>query len=100
MTLVQLFKNVWPFVRPYGWLVFAALFLTLIGSFTAQVNALILKYTVDEVNELIQQGAGLEEGINILIPSSKPAPCCMISLTSSTVYLRIRALMISYNKEQ
>jgi len=67
MTLVQLFKNVWPFVRPYGWLVFAALFLTLIGSFTAQVNALILKYTVDEVNELIQQGAGLEEGINILI---------------------------------
>src|SRR5690606_5520572 len=67
MTLPQLFKNVWPFVKPYGWLVFAALFLTLIGSFTAQVNALILKYTVDEVNALLQKGAGLKEGLNILI---------------------------------
>ncbi|WP_417363503.1 ABC transporter ATP-binding protein [Galbibacter sp.] len=67
MTLPQLFKNIWPFVKPYGWLVFAALFLTLIGSFTAQVNALTLKYTVDEVNALIQEGAGLKEGLNILI---------------------------------
>jgi len=67
MTLLQLFKNVWPFVKPYGWLVFAALFLTLIGSFTAQVNALTLKYTVDEVNALIQEGAGLKEGLDILI---------------------------------
>ena len=67
MTLPQLFKNVWPFVKPYGWLVFAALFLTLIGSFTAQVNALTLKYTVDKVNALLQEGAGLKEGLDILI---------------------------------
>lgn len=67
MTLLQLFKNVWPFVKPYRVLVFAALFLTLIGSFTAQVNALTLKYTVDEINSLIQKGAGLEEGLDILI---------------------------------
>lgn len=67
MTLLQLFKNVWPFVKPYRLLVFAALFLTLIGSFTAQVNALTLKYTVDEINSLIQEGAGLKEGLDILI---------------------------------
>ena len=67
MTLLQLFKNVWPFVKPYKVLVFAALFLTLIGSFTAQVNALTLKYTVDEINSLLQKGAGLEEGLDILI---------------------------------
>lgn len=67
MTLLQLFKNIWPFVKPYRLLVFAALFLTLIGSFTAQVNALTLKYTVDEINRLLQEGAGLKEGLNILI---------------------------------
>lgn len=67
MTLLQLFKNVWPFVKPYRLLVFAALFLTLIGSFIAQVNALTLKYTVDEINSLIQEGAGLKEGLDILI---------------------------------
>lgn len=67
MTLLQLFKNIWPFVKPYRLLVFAALFLTLIGSFTAQVNALTLKYTVDEINRLLQEGAGLKEGLDILI---------------------------------
>ncbi len=67
MTLLQLFKNLRPYVRPYRWLIVGALILTLIGSFTAQVNALILKYTVDEVNALVEAGKGLQDGINILI---------------------------------
>ena len=66
MSLIQLFKNLWPYVKPYRWLVFAALFLTLIGSFTAQVNALILQYTVDEVNGLVEAGKGIKSGLNIL----------------------------------
>jgi len=67
MTIFQLFKNLWPYVKPYRWLVFGALFLTLIGSFTAQVNALTLQYTVDEVNRLVENGQGLKSGMNILV---------------------------------
>lgn len=67
MTLLTLFKNLWPYVKPYRWLVFAALFLTLIGSFTAQVNALTLQYTVDEVNNLVESGKGLNSGLNLLV---------------------------------
>lgn len=67
MTLLTLFKNLWPYVKPYRWLVFAALFLTLIGSFTAQVNALTLQYTVDEVNKLVESGKGLNSGLNLLV---------------------------------
>ena len=67
MSITQLFKNLWPYVKPYRFLVFAALFLTLIGSFTAQVNALTLQYTVDEVNRLVENGQGLNSGLNILV---------------------------------
>ncbi len=70
MTIFQLFKNLWPFVKPYRFLVFAALFLTLNGSFTAQVNALTLQYTVDEINQLVENGEGLEAGMYILITIS------------------------------
>ena len=53
MNLIQLFRKLWPFVKPYKWLVFTTLILTLIGSSIAQVNALVLDRTVDAINELI-----------------------------------------------
>lgn len=53
MNLIHLFKNISPFVKPYRWLVAATLILTLIGSLTAQVNAVVLDRTVDAVNALI-----------------------------------------------
>ena len=56
MNLFQLFKNVSPFVKPYKWLVFITLILTLIGSLMAQVNAIVLDWTVDEVNDLVSAG--------------------------------------------
>lgn len=46
------------------------LILTLIGSFTAQVNALTLQYAVDSINALLEQGQGLDEGWHILITIS------------------------------
>ena len=57
MNLFQLFKNVRPFVKPYKWLVFITLILTLIGSLMAQVNAIVLDWTVDSINGLITDGA-------------------------------------------
>ena len=56
MNLFQLFKNVSPFVKPYKWLVFITLVLTLIGSLMAQVNAIVLDWTVDSINGLITEG--------------------------------------------
>ncbi|MEE0911242.1 MAG: ABC transporter ATP-binding protein [Paludibacteraceae bacterium] len=54
MNLLELFKNIKPFVMPYKWLVLATLILTLIGSFMAQVNAIVLDWTVDSINNLIE----------------------------------------------
>ena len=56
MNLIQLFKSIKPFVMPYKWLVLATLTLTLIGSFMAQVNAIVLDWTVDSINDHIQAG--------------------------------------------
>ena len=56
MNLWQLFRNVKPFVKPYKWLVFVTLVLTLIGSLMAQVNAIVLDWTVDQVNGLVTNG--------------------------------------------
>ena len=56
MNLFQLFKNVSPFVKPYKWLVIITLILTLIGSLMAQVNAIVLDWTVDQVNGLVNAG--------------------------------------------
>ncbi len=70
MNLWHLFQKLRPFVRPYRLLVVATLVLTLIGSFTAQVNALTLQYAVDSINRLIESGLGLSEGGHILITIS------------------------------
>ncbi|TEU25019.1 ABC transporter ATP-binding protein [Alkanindiges illinoisensis] len=70
MTLWQLFQKLKPFVRPYRTLVIATLLLTLIGSLTAQVNALTLQYAVDSINQLIKAGQGLAQGWPILITIS------------------------------
>lgn len=70
MNLWQLFLKLRPFVSPYRLLVIATLILTLIGSFTAQVNALTLQYAVDSINALLEQGQGLDEGWHILITIS------------------------------
>ena len=53
MNLIKLFKKIWPYVKPYRWLVLITLILTLIGSLMAQVNAIVLDRTVDAVNGLV-----------------------------------------------
>ena len=70
MSLTQLFKNIFPYVKPYHWLVVFTLLLTLVGSFAAQVNAWVLRYTVDQLSILLEEHKGLQEGISILIFTS------------------------------
>ncbi len=57
MNLLDLLKNIIPFVRPYKWLIGITLVLTLVGSLMAQVNAVVLDRAVDAINALIQQPA-------------------------------------------
>ena len=67
MTLGNLFKNIRPFVKPYKWLVVGTLVMTFVGSLAAQVNAVVLDWTVDKINSLIPLGEGQwGEAIKIL----------------------------------
>lgn len=70
MSLFQLFRNIFPYVKPYSWLVVLTLTMTLIGSFTAQVNAWVLRYTVDQIAILLDNHQGLKEGLSILVTIS------------------------------
>ena len=67
MNLIVLLKKIAPYVRPYRWLVIATLILTLIGSFIAQVNAVVLDRTVDAINALVKpEGFDWSKAANIL----------------------------------
>ncbi|SNC67492.1 ABC-type multidrug transport system, ATPase and permease component [Hymenobacter gelipurpurascens] len=67
MSLWEIIKRLLPYVRPYRTLVIGTLLLTLVGSLAAQVNPFVLRYTVDTVQRLLDQGKGLAEGMNLLL---------------------------------
>ncbi|MDO4196790.1 MAG: ABC transporter ATP-binding protein, partial [Prevotellaceae bacterium] len=67
MSIRQILKNIAPYVKPSRWLVACTLVMTVITSMIAQVNAIVLQYTVDEVNKLVEAGKGLLEGMPIVI---------------------------------
>ncbi|WP_313032087.1 ABC transporter ATP-binding protein [Soonwooa sp.] len=48
-------------------MIFWTLLLTLLGALAAQVNPIVLKYTVDEVQKLIDLPNPMQEGIHILV---------------------------------
>ncbi|QDP86685.1 ABC transporter ATP-binding protein [Chryseobacterium sp. SNU WT5] len=48
-------------------MMYGTLFLTFIGALMAQVNPLVLKYTVDEVTKLTQLPNPMDEGIHVLV---------------------------------
>ncbi len=66
MTVTELFRQTRPYVKPYRWLLIATLALTAIGSFAAQVNAWILRYTVDNINAMTEAHKSLAEGGKLL----------------------------------
>ena len=84
MNLIQLFKRLRFFVKPYNKWVMVTLFLTLIGSFMAQVNAYVLRYTVDELTMLKEGNKLVQDGLNLLIIIS------VILLTKELLYALIQ----------
>lgn len=64
--LLSIFRNLIPYIKPYRLMIFGTLFLTFIGALAAQVNPLVLKYTVDEVERLMNLPNPMEEGLRVL----------------------------------
>lgn len=70
MTISALFRHLSPYVKPYRLLVLSTLALTVIGSFAAQVNAWILRYTVDNLDFLLKENKAAQEGLSLLVTIS------------------------------
>lgn len=63
----ELFRHLLPFVKPYKRMIAGTLFLTLIGSFAAQVNPLLINETITRVEALLKQPNPLENGARLLL---------------------------------
>lgn len=67
MNIWQIILRLAPFVKPYKFLVVVSLFLTLIGAVAAQVNPLVLRYTVDTIQQLLNEGRHAQESYSLLL---------------------------------
>jgi ABC-type multidrug transport system fused ATPase/permease subunit len=67
INLYHIYRQLLPFIRPYRLMIYGTLFLTFVGALLAQVNPLVLKYTVDEVTKLTELPDPMEEGIHVLV---------------------------------
>ena len=67
MNVWQIILRLVPFVKPYKTLIIISLFLTLIGAVAAQVNPLVLRYTVDTIQRLLNEGTHARESVSLLL---------------------------------
>lgn len=67
MNIWQIILRLAPFVKPYKTLVVISLFLTLIGAVAAQINPLVLRYTVDTIQQLLNEGRHAQESVSLLL---------------------------------
>ena len=66
MNVRQIILRLAPFVKPYKSLVSVSFFLTLIGAIIAQINPLVLRYTVDTISQLLSEGETAPHGFSLL----------------------------------
>jgi ABC-type multidrug transport system fused ATPase/permease subunit len=67
MSIWQIIRRLVPFVKPYTRWVVISLLLTLVGAFAAQVNPLVLRYTVDTIERLLREGKTASQGTSLLL---------------------------------
>ncbi len=65
--LWYILKRLSVFARPYRGLFILTLILTVLGSFTAQVNAFVLQYTIDTLTGIVDLPDPWIEGLQLLI---------------------------------
>jgi ABC-type multidrug transport system fused ATPase/permease subunit len=64
--LWNILKKLAAFAKPYRLLIIGTLTLTVLGSFTSQVNAFVLRYTVDRLTEIATLADPWQAGIQML----------------------------------
>ena len=64
--LWDILKKLAVFAQPYRLIIIATLILTVLGSFTAQVNAFVLRYAVDTLTEIATLTEPWEAGVRML----------------------------------
>ena len=70
MSILQIIRRLVPYVRPYlGWVVIS-LVLTLLGALAAQVNPIVLRHTVDTIEQLLREGRSARDGMSLLLTIS------------------------------
>jgi ABC-type multidrug transport system fused ATPase/permease subunit len=67
MSIWQIIRRLVPFVKPYSRWVVLSLGLTLLGAFAAQVNPIVLRYTVDTIERLLREGRTASQGTSLLL---------------------------------
>ena len=67
MNIWQIIRRLVPFVKPYlRWVIFS-LVLTLLGACAAQVNPIVLRFTVDTIDGLMKGGKSVSDGSSLLL---------------------------------
>lgn len=67
MNIWQAILKLVPFVKPYKLLIIISLILTLIGAVVAQINPIVLRYTVDTIELLLKEGIHARESTSLLL---------------------------------
>src|SRR5437868_194163 len=67
MSIWQIIRRLVPFVKPYSHWIILSLALTLLGAFAAQVNPVVLRYTVDTIEGLLREGKTATQGTSLLL---------------------------------
>lgn len=67
MSIWQIILRLAPFVKPYKFLVVVSLLLTLLGAVAAQINPIVLRYTVDTIQNLIERNIHAQESTSLLL---------------------------------
>ena len=67
MSLWQIIRRLFPYVRPYRMLVASTLLLTLLGALAAQVNPFVLRYAVDAVQHLMRTDQARSGSVHLLM---------------------------------
>jgi ABC-type multidrug transport system fused ATPase/permease subunit len=67
MSIWQIIRRLAPFVKSYRHWIILSLILTLLGAFVAQVNPIVLRYTVDTIEGLLREGKTAAQGTSLLL---------------------------------
>jgi hypothetical protein len=65
MSIWQIIRRLVPYIRPHGRRV--ALSLTLLSACAAQVNPIVLRYTVDTIERPLREGRTASQGASLLL---------------------------------